>query len=130
MLAKQTEITSAIGTTDERLVEAGKRLKELNVASDSQVKAESTGKRANVLKQMGEELTALGASRKLLGELLSKVQEDAIAKAAGPGDLSLTMTQLITSSVCSNSTLLRNTNGGTKRVKPPNLTQIILRQKA
>jgi len=62
MLAKQTEITSAIGTTDERLVEAGKRLKELNVASDSQVKAESTENRADVLKQIGEELTALDAS--------------------------------------------------------------------
>jgi hypothetical protein len=63
-------------------MEAGKRLEELNTASDDQVKAESTENRSDILKQMEEERTALNASRKLLGELLSKVQEDAVAKAA------------------------------------------------
>jgi len=82
ILTKQTEITSAIGTTDTQLVEAGKRLEELNAAGDNQVKADSTENRADVLKQIEEELKALSASRKLLGELLLKAQEDAVVKAA------------------------------------------------
>jgi len=51
IITKQTEITGAIGTTDEQLVEAGKRLEEFKVASynQNQVKAESTESRADVL---------------------------------------------------------------------------------
>jgi hypothetical protein len=63
-------------------VEAGKRLEELNTASEDQIKAQSTEDMAKALKQIEEELKALSASRNLLGELLSKAQEDAIAKAA------------------------------------------------
>jgi hypothetical protein len=70
MLTKQTEITSAIGTTDKQLAEAGERLEELNVASYNQVKAESTENRADLLNQIEEELKALSASRKLLDKLL------------------------------------------------------------
>jgi hypothetical protein len=79
---KQTEITSAIGMTDTQLVEAGKRLEELNATGDNQVKVDSTENRADVLKQIEEEHKALSASRKLLGELLLKAQEDAVVKAA------------------------------------------------
>jgi hypothetical protein len=82
IVTNQTEIIRAIGTTDNQLMEAGKRLEELNTASDDKVKAESTENRSDILKQIEEERTALNASRKLLGELLSKVQEDAVAKAA------------------------------------------------
>jgi len=45
MLTKQAEITGAIGTTDEQLAEARKRLEELNVASDNQVEAERKSSR-------------------------------------------------------------------------------------
>jgi hypothetical protein len=49
----------------------------------------------------------------------------------GFGDLSLTITQLMTGSVRSNSTLLRDTNGGIERVNSAsNLTTVILRWKA
>jgi uncharacterized membrane-anchored protein YhcB (DUF1043 family) len=47
-----------------------------------------------------------------------------------PGDSSLTMTQLLFGFVCSSSTLLRDINGGTERVKHPNLNRVILRRKA
>jgi tetrahydromethanopterin S-methyltransferase subunit G len=48
----------------------------------------------------------------------------------GIGELSLTTDQLIIDSICFNFTPLRNTNGGTERVKRPNLTRVILRRKA
>jgi hypothetical protein len=48
-------------TTDTQLVEAGKRLEELNAAGDNQVKGGSTENRADVLKQIEEELKALSA---------------------------------------------------------------------
>jgi hypothetical protein len=63
-------------------MEAGKRLEELNAAGDNQVKADNTENQANVLPQIKNKLKALNASRKLLGELLLKVQENAVVKAA------------------------------------------------
>ena len=63
-------------------MEAGKRLEELNTAGEGQIKAESTENMAEALKQIEEELKALRASRNLLGELLSKAQQEAIAIAA------------------------------------------------
>lgn len=63
-------------------MEAGKRLEELNISSDNQVEAESAENRADALRQTEEERKAPSASRKLLGELLLKAQEEAIAKAA------------------------------------------------
>lgn len=82
IFTKQTDITSAIRTTDKQLAEVGKRLEELNVAGDDQVEAESTKNRADALRQIEEEHKALTTSRKLLNELLSKAQDDAVAKAA------------------------------------------------
>lgn len=82
ILTKQTEITGAIGTTDAQLVEAGKRLEELNISGDNQVEAKGAENWADALRQIEEERKALNASRKLLGELLSKAQEDAVARAA------------------------------------------------
>jgi hypothetical protein len=79
---KQTEISSAIGATDKQLAEIGKRLEELNVAGDIQEEAESTECRADALRQIEEERKAISTSRKLLDELLSKAQEEAIVKAA------------------------------------------------
>lgn len=39
MLTKQAEITSAVGTTDEQLMEVGKTLEDLNITGDNQVEA-------------------------------------------------------------------------------------------
>jgi DNA-binding transcriptional regulator GbsR (MarR family) len=87
MVSKQAEITNAVGATDEQVVEANKTLEELNTASDNQVQE----KRADILNTVEEELRALSASRKLLAELLSKVQEDAVTKAAAePGSTTVT----------------------------------------
>jgi hypothetical protein len=82
ILTKQTDIASAIRTTDRQLAEVGKRLEELNVAGDDQIEAERTKNRADALRQIEEERKALSTSRKLLNELLSKAQDDAVAKAA------------------------------------------------
>ncbi|PGH12592.1 hypothetical protein AJ80_06650 [Polytolypa hystricis UAMH7299] len=80
---RQIEIRTAIDATDERLAEAETRLEELHIDDDTiQEDAEGTGSRADVLGQIEEERTALSASRKLLDELLAKVQEDVVVKAA------------------------------------------------
>jgi hypothetical protein len=71
-------------------VEAGKRLEELKIADEDQIKADSTENVAEALKQIVEELKALSASRNLLGEMLSKTQEDTIAKAAAERQTGLT----------------------------------------
>ena len=82
IVTKQTDIASAIKTTDKQLAEVGKRLEELNVAGNDQVEAESMKNRADALRQIEEEHKALSTSQKLLNELLSKAQDDAVAKAA------------------------------------------------
>jgi len=110
MLTKQTEIPSAIGTTNEQLVEEEKRLEELTVTSDTQVKAESTENRADALKQIEEELRALNASQKLLSELLSKAQEDAVAKAAARRQTGSTTVFGAQSSLWGNRQRLHSTN--------------------
>lgn len=81
IVTKQTDIASAIRTTDKQLAEVGKRLEELDVAGDDQAEAESTKNRADALRQIEEEHKALSTSRKLLNELLSKAQDGAVAKA-------------------------------------------------
>ena len=48
--------------------------------------------KAGALRQLQEERKALDASRKLLDELLSKAQEEAVAKAAGNQSGSTTVT--------------------------------------
>jgi hypothetical protein len=50
ILTKQTEITGAIGTTDAQLVEAGKRLEELNISGDNQVEAKGAENWADALR--------------------------------------------------------------------------------
>lgn len=57
-------------------------MEELDLSSDDQEESESTEGRAEAQRQLEEERRALDASRKLLEELLSKSQEEAVAKAA------------------------------------------------
>ncbi|KAF2804597.1 uncharacterized protein BDZ99DRAFT_425363 [Mytilinidion resinicola] len=82
---RQTEIGRAIVATDDQLLESGNRLEEINernIDTSDQEQAESNESRAEALRQLEEERKALNASRKLLDELLSKSQEEAVAKAA------------------------------------------------
>jgi predicted mannosyl-3-phosphoglycerate phosphatase (HAD superfamily) len=79
---KQAELTGAIATTDEQLAELESTLGQLRLGGTGQEGVQSTDDKDNALKQMGEERAALEISRKLLEELLSKAQEEVIAKAA------------------------------------------------
>lgn len=63
-------------------MEAQNRLEELNIASGNQEEAEGTENKTDAMRQMEEERHALSVSRKLLDELLSKAQQEAVAKAA------------------------------------------------
>jgi hypothetical protein len=75
---KQIEIKNAIGAADEKLVALENRLEELNLTTDYRKAAESTESKAEALLQLEEERVELSASRKLLDELLSKSQAEAI----------------------------------------------------
>jgi hypothetical protein len=79
---KQTEVKSAITTADRQLVVLESRLEELNLSSDDEEAGEPSEGRGEVLRQLEEERRALQVSQKLLDELLSKSQEEAVAKAA------------------------------------------------
>jgi hypothetical protein len=59
------------------------KLDELNLSSDDDDAAGSSQGKDEVLRQLEEELKGAKASQKLLNELLSKSQEEVIAKAAG-----------------------------------------------
>ena len=59
------------------------KLEELNLSSDDDNAVGPGEGKAEVLRQLEEELKGAKASQKLLTELLSKSQEEAIAKAAG-----------------------------------------------
>ena len=67
------------------------KLEELNLSSDNDDTARSGEGKAEVLRQLEEELNGVKASQKLLNELLSKSQEEAIAKAAGSQTGSVTV---------------------------------------
>lgn len=54
----------------------------MNLSEDEEVATPAEGK-TEALRQLEEELEGVKASQKLLNELLSKSQEDAVAKAAG-----------------------------------------------
>ncbi|KAK2764262.1 hypothetical protein FQN54_008954 [Arachnomyces sp. PD_36] len=79
---KQIEIRTAIDATNERRAEVGKRLEEHGVDKNMRGSVGGPESRADALRQIEEERTALSASRKLLDELLVKVQEDVVMKAA------------------------------------------------
>jgi hypothetical protein len=80
---KQDEVNGAITTADRQLVVLENKLKEMNLSSDDDDTAGSSHGKAEVLQQLEEELKGVKASQKLLNELLSKSQEEAITKAAG-----------------------------------------------
>ena len=79
---KQAEVKSAITTTDKQLVVVENKLDKLNLSSNDEEGAGSREGQTEALRQLEEELKAVKASQKLLNELLSKLQEEAVAKAA------------------------------------------------
>jgi len=85
----QAEVNGAITTTDKQLIILENKVEELNLSSDDEEAAGTEGK-AEALRQLEEERKALNASRKLLDELLSKSQEEAVAKAAARSQSSST----------------------------------------
>jgi len=88
---KQDEVNSAITTADRQLVVLENKLEELNLSSDDDDATGSSQGKAEVLRQFEEELKGMKASQKLLNELLSKSQEEAIAKVAGNQTGSITV---------------------------------------
>ena len=80
---KQAEVKSAITTADKQLVVVENKLEELNLSSDDEEATGSREDKTEALRQLKEELIAVKASQKLLNELLLKLQEEALAKAAG-----------------------------------------------
>lgn len=58
------------------------KLEELNLSSDDEEADGSSEGKTEALRQLEEEIKGVKASQKLLNELLSKAQEEAVAKAA------------------------------------------------
>jgi membrane-bound lytic murein transglycosylase B len=89
----QAEIKGAVTTTDKQLVVLESKLEELNLSSDDDEEAGPKEGKAEAMQQLEEERKALQVSRALLDELLSKAQEEAVAKAAAKSpDSSTTVT--------------------------------------
>ncbi|KAF2820271.1 hypothetical protein CC86DRAFT_333637 [Ophiobolus disseminans] len=78
----QAEIKGAVTTTDKQLVVLESKLEDMNLSSDDEKVAGPKEGRAEALQQLEEERKALQVSRTLLDELLSKAQEESVAKAA------------------------------------------------
>ena len=64
----------------------------MNLSDDDEEAAAPAEGKAEALRQLEEERKALDVSRKLLDELLSKSQEEAVAKAVGNQSHSTTVT--------------------------------------
>ncbi|OBT39272.1 hypothetical protein VE00_10182 [Pseudogymnoascus sp. WSF 3629] len=79
----QVEVKSAITTTDKQLVVLESKLEDMDLSDDDEA-AGSGGDKSETLRQLEGELKAVKVSQKLLNELLSKSQEEAVAKAAVP----------------------------------------------
>lgn len=84
---KEAEISDAITSTDTQLAEVEGALRDICLA-DGQ--GQNEGDITNAVKQIEEERAALGCSRKLLEELLSKTRDDVIARAASESQKRLT----------------------------------------
>lgn len=83
---KQAEVKGAITAANKQLVVLENKLEELDLSSDDEDAAGAKEGKAEALRQLEEERKALDVSRRLLDELLSKSQEEAVARAAGNQD--------------------------------------------
>jgi hypothetical protein len=68
------------------------KVKEMNLSDDEEEVAAPAEGKTEAMRQLEEEVKGLKASQKLLQELLSKSQDDAIARAAGNQSSSTTVT--------------------------------------
>src|SRR5438045_721892 len=73
---KETEISTAVTSTDRQLAEAETSLGELQLSDAGQEQNQNAEDMANAVKQIEAERSALDSSRKLLEELLSKAKEE------------------------------------------------------
>ena len=89
------------------------KLEKLSLSSDDDDAAGSREGKTEVLRQLEEEFQGLKASLKLLNELLSKAQEEAVAKAAGNQIGSTT----VTFSAPNSGFQAGNINGGVNSVE-------------
>ncbi|KAF1828099.1 hypothetical protein BDW02DRAFT_584735 [Decorospora gaudefroyi] len=92
----QTEVKGAVIITGKQLVVLESNLEELDVSSDNDEEVGTKEVKTEALQQLEEERKALEASRTLLDELLSKAQEDAVAKAAAKSQDSSTTGTTVT----------------------------------
>ena len=79
-------------TADKQLIVLESRLEEMNLSDDDEEVATPAEGKTEALQQLEEELNGVKASQKLLSELLSRSQEEAVAKAAGSRIVSATVT--------------------------------------
>jgi len=80
---EQNEVKGAITKADKQLIVLENRVEEMNLSDDDEEVATPAEGKTEALQQLEEELKGVKASQKLLSELLSKSQEEAVAKAAG-----------------------------------------------
>jgi hypothetical protein len=80
--ARETEISTAMSSTDMQLAAVETGLEQVRLDDGSADRIQDAEDATNTVKQIVEERNALASSRKLLEELLGRVSEDAIAKAA------------------------------------------------
>jgi hypothetical protein len=78
---KRTEIEGAINATDNRVNSLENQLVGLNLGATNRNPVNETASESNPTRQLEDERQALNVSRKLLEDLLSKSQDEAIAKA-------------------------------------------------
>jgi hypothetical protein len=84
-------------TTNKQLVVLESKLEELNLSSDDNDEAAGLQEgKTEALWQFEEERKAISASLRLLNELLSKAQEDVVAKAAAKNQGSSTTVTSVT----------------------------------
>jgi hypothetical protein len=68
------------------------KVEEMNLSDDEEEVATPAEGKSEAMRQLEEEVKGLKATQKLLQELLSKSQDDAIARAAGNQSSSTTVT--------------------------------------
>ncbi|KUJ24021.1 uncharacterized protein LY89DRAFT_572503 [Mollisia scopiformis] len=89
---RQNEVKGAITTADKQLTVLENKVEEMNLSDGDEEVATAAEGKTDILRQLEEELKGVKASQKLLGELLSKSQEEAVARAAKPQSSSITAT--------------------------------------
>lgn len=69
-------------TADKQLIVLENKVEEMNLSDDDEEVATTAEGKTEALRQLEEELKGVKESQKLLNELLSRSQEEAVAKAA------------------------------------------------